>query len=469
MLLFTRQLLLCFIALSCSSVLFAVENDSSLITSEKEQKEKAQKEKDWGVGFVQRISSIPYAGTSGFVYDVVPELYYEGEYLFLRGTYGGLRFVNYEAISLSLMGAFRYFDIPQADQNAFQGSDVDAGLQFEYVFADNAQYQLEWMSDSKKNYYINNHLRHQYAGEYFYLDSRASLRFKSAGFNDRYYGLDWLVDPDTQESIGEAIGSDFDLSFGSKLRYHLWSNLYFLGEANLRFFGPDTVQSEVVGNYAQGEVFFGLALFNEEKKPSKFRFPEDHYLRLAYGWATPSNIGEIIFFEIEDEPQNNRLASLFYGMPLSKRLFNSDIHSYLTAGFVHHFASSEYVDPVYSEVLKAQEESSEYVIAVKFYYTLPWPVKWRLGFAEGLSYVSSITNVEQVELDEKEYETSKLMNYLDLSLDINLGELLNYTPLDGLWLGYSMHHRSAIFEANSSFGRIKGGSNYNTLYLQWHW
>ncbi|MDF5089150.1 MipA/OmpV family protein, partial [Vibrio parahaemolyticus] len=37
---------------------------------------------------------------------------------------------------------------------------------------------------------------------------------------------------------------------------------------------------------------------------------------------------------------------------------------------------------------------------------------------------------------------------------------------NNMWVGYSLHHRSAIFESASQFGRIKGGSNYNTIYFQ---
>ena len=60
------------------------------------------------------------------------------------------------------------------------------------------------------------------------------------------------------------------------------------------------------------------------------------------------------------------------------------------------------------------------------------------------------------------------MNYLDFSADVNMGDLLNKNSLSNLWLGYSLHHRSGIFTSTSAFGRIKGGSDYNSLYLQWH-
>jgi outer membrane protein len=71
-------------------------------------------------------------------------------------------------------------------------------------------------------------------------------------------------------------------------------------------------------------------------------------------------------------------------------------------------------------------------------------------------------------LEEKGYKPSKLLNYLDFSLDLHLGDIFG-EKLDELWLGYSIHHRSAIFESSSRFGRIKGGSNYNSVYLQWHY
>lgn len=88
--------------------------------------------------------------------------------------------------------------------------------------------------------------------------------------------------------------------------------------------------------------------------------------------------------------------------------------------------------------------------------------------AEGISYVNEVTYIEQTEMDEKGYRSSNLLNYLDFTLDLHLGDIFG-EKLDDLWLGYSIHHRSAIFESSSRFGRIKGWSNYNSVYLQWHY
>jgi len=71
-------------------------------------------------------------------------------------------------------------------------------------------------------------------------------------------------------------------------------------------------------------------------------------------------------------------------------------------------------------------------------------------------------------MERKGYRPSNLLNYLDFTLDFNLGDIFGGQLLDELWLGYGIHHRSAIFEKAQQFGRIRGGSNYQTFYLQYH-
>lgn len=83
-----------------------------------------------------------------------------------------------------------------------------------------------------------------------------------------------------------------------------------------------------------------------------------------------------------------------------------------------------------------------------------------------MSYIDNITYIEQSEMEKKGYTPSHLLNYLDFSFDVNMGDLFDSSDFKHVWFGYSLHHRSAIFEKSSQFGRIKGGSNYNTIYIQ---
>jgi outer membrane protein len=162
------------------------------------------------------------------------------------------------------------------------------------------------------------------------------------------------------------------------------------------------------------------------------------------------------------------MTSLFYGHPVADSLFGvQSLDVYLTPGFVYHHEADPYTDPD-SGITYDQQPTQEYVLAMKLYWNIKWPTNWRIGAAEGLSYTKEITNLEQREMDNKGYRPSNLLNFIDISLDFSIGDLFNSAQLRDLWFDYSLHHRSAIFETSSAFGRIKGGSNYNTLYLQYH-
>ena len=208
----------------------------------------------------------------------------------------------------------------------------------------------------------------------------------------------------------------------------------------------------------------GIAFYPDPDKPfvsSPTKQKNDEYLRFAHGWATPSNIGEILKFQTERDTENNQMNSLFYGVQVADSLLTMPIDIYFTPGLVWHHSSD------------VQNDIAEAVLAIKAFYTFELGPRWRLGIAEGLSYVSDITYIEGFELtgedSKRGYENaSKLLNYIDFSVDVNVGDIFGSKALAQTWFGYSIHHRSGIFETSSVFGRIKGGSNYQTAYIQWH-
>lgn len=400
-------------------------------------------EPEWGIAIGNRNATIPYKNSpDDTVRDFVPKMYYEGEYLFLRGDKGGIRFWDGGSYNFSLLGRYRYFDIPASYQKEFQGTNIDTGIQFEYFVADNLPLQLDIMSDAYGRTYGDFGLVYRMDIDDFDVELNALYRYKSGEFNNIYYGLGV-----------EDIGSDYDIKAGTRLRYHVISNLYLLGELDITTFANKTYQSELVDDRFQFEYYLGFGFFNNKKKRGQLTLPKNHYLRLSHGWATPSNIGQIISGDIEKDEYNNQMSSIFYGIPVAESVFSLPIEIFVTPGFAYHY-NSEVQDPI-----------TEYILAIKAYYTFKWPLRWRFGFAEGLSYVSEVTYIEA---NDDEQSDTKFLNYLDFTLDINLGDITTLSELDRLWLGYTLHHRSAIFESSSLFGRSKGGSNYNGVYLQWH-
>jgi outer membrane protein len=178
------------------------------------------------------------------------------------------------------------------------------------------------------------------------------------------------------------------------------------------------------------------------------------FVRVVHGWASPSDLGGILVGQIKFDPHHNQLTSVVYGHPLTDHLFRLPIAVYLTPGLAFHHSSA------------VQSTSAEGVLAIKAYYEFRWPLRWRIGAGEGLSWINRVTYIERTELEGKGYRPSRLMNFLDFSFDLNAGDLFRHKSLEPWWLGYGIHHRSSIFETSSQFGRIKGGSNYLTLYLQ---
>ncbi|MCK5819307.1 MAG: MipA/OmpV family protein [Psychromonas sp.] len=423
-------------------------------------------EPEWGIAIGERSASIPFTATDNkHVNDFITKYYYEGEYVFLRGDRGGVHFYKQPRYNFSGIAQMRFLDIPERMQNEFNGSKIDAGLQLEYFFMPKFPIQYEYLSDLKGHNYGKINLRYAIDYQDFDFKLYSTVRLKSANFNNLYYGLDGFPkskNPDGTWNWNEIndnkIGSDYDISVGMGSRYHVWRNLYLLAEAKVTRLGRKTYRSSSIDTPFQSEYYLGFGFFKDKKRKDELTLPHNQYIRWAYGWGTTSNLNDVLTGHSQRDPYNNQMTSFFYGFPLTENIFGSGIELFLTPGFVWHFKSEN------------QPQLEEYVLAMKAYYTIKWPLRWRLGLAEGLSYTTDITGLERTEIiDEKGYaKASKLLNYLDFSLDVNLGDITTVKKLDNLWLGYSIHHRSAIFEDSSLFGRIKGGSNYNSAYLQWH-
>ena len=450
-------------------------------------------EGNWGIAIGYRVAKIPYPAKDESVDDFIPLMFYDGDILFIRGLTGGAKLYKEGPWQFSLLGRYRYLDIPEEYQNRVQGNELDVGGEVRYFFDNNFEASLELMTDNHSRYYSSLGARYYWESGPWELFPYASLRFKSADFNDRYYGLDGYSNPnDSSEDLGNKIGDGFDLTLGSEIRYHVISNLYLLGRAQLTMLDEDTSDSPTIEDEVYGEFYAGIAFFNDKTKKKSSRLDTKPYIRLAHGWATPSNIQEIFEGNTENDQQNNQLTSIFYGHPVADSLFGiEEIDVYMTLGYVYHHNSSsstqtldvgEGINRVKDSDLKGNscdgtspctisydsQPTNEYVLGIKVFYNFYTPLHWRLGFAEGISYIEDVSNIEQKEMDRKGYRSSKLMNYLDFTLDFSLGKVFDNQVMNDLYFGIGVHHRSSIFESNSTFGRIKGGSNYNSLYLQYH-
>ncbi|WP_163930003.1 MipA/OmpV family protein [Paraferrimonas sp. SM1919] len=427
-------------------LLLLLSSFSPISVSETSQSEHYYPNK-WGVGIGVRVADIPFNTTKETVTDVMPFLEFSNEYFFIEGLEGGVHLYKNDNHQINLYSRFRFADMPFEYQNKAQAQAFDFGFQYQYQGQD-WKADVAFMSDSHKRSYGYSRYRTFWENEDWEIEPYAELNWKSSDFNSYYYGVDNF-------NIGGGVAA----SVGAIARYHVTSNLYLIGQAGISRLDDAVYDLPIIDSRYQAETFLGFGFFADKKQRQQKRPVSEqsgNFWRIAHGFATPSSLADILLFQAKTDPYNNQMTSAFYGIPLADRVFDAPIDIYFTPGAVFHYGS------------KVQNESVEGILAVKAFYTFELGPQWRFGAAEGLSYISQLTYVEGSEVERKGYQPSKLLNYLDFSLDVNLGDIFQSSKLKHAWFGYSIHHRSGIFETSSAFGRIKGGSNYQSFYLQWH-
>lgn len=401
----------------------------------------------WGLAWAVRSASVPYVTTQNdnFQNSYIPLFYLDTPYFYLDGNEGGFRLIKDSDFKLSLLARHHFVDMPRHDEYFFSEDSIDMGLQLQYMFDERVTLSSEFLTDPAWRKRINLRASFVYDRHSWALKNYLQASYKSSEYNSFYYGL---------SSQGNApIDSGVMLSAGVKSRYYMSHSWYLLANAEVTQLDEASRHAKPIKSSLQTEIMLGLGFSQKHHATPKTK-PLKGYMRLAFGEATPSSFTENITAQGSRDLKHNTMVSFFYGYPLEEALFGSSVKVYFSPGFVQHLQSS------------VQEATQEYVMSFKFYYQ---PKGWwlRFGGGSGLSYISDITYIEKHNLIKDGYNNeSHLMHFLDLSCDIELRHIFgnNYK---GLWFGYGLHHRSGVFEAAKHFGNIKGGSNYNTLYLQY--
>lgn len=180
---------------------------------------------------------------------------------------------------------------------------------------------------------------------------------------------------------------------------------------------------------------------------------DDYSFRVAYGKATLSDFSEILVGNWKSHPNDLYVTALDVGYLLSENSIDSPLDIYVKGG-VSKFDENGLNEDVY-----------EAILYIKFFWNFDfWANRVRLGFGEGISYTSDILYTECLEASQEEDTTSKFLNYIDVSLDFSVGRLVHYKPFDEVYMGWALKHRSGVFGLINNVR--KGGSNYNTIYIE---
>lgn len=181
---------------------------------------------------------------------------------------------------------------------------------------------------------------------------------------------------------------------------------------------------------------------------------DDNYsLRVAQGQVTNSDFGEILFLDVASYSHDLQVTSLDAGYLLNQDAFELPLDIYVKGGFS------------YFDEAGLQDDIYEGTLYIKVYWNIDFfKNRVRLGFGEGASYTSDILYYEKQEAIDNNDNNSKYLNYIDFSLDFDIGRLVRFEPLKNTYLGVAVKHRSGIFGLINNVE--KGGSNYYIFSLE---
>lgn len=178
----------------------------------------------------------------------------------------------------------------------------------------------------------------------------------------------------------------------------------------------------------------------------------NYSMRVAVGKPTLYSAADIATGSFGQYRDDLKAYNLDGGYLLKKDLFDWPIDLYLKGGLTYYEETTQ--DNAYGADLY-----------IKAYYNIDfWENRVRFGFGEGVSYINRILEIEQIDAQLHNDNNSHYLNYLDISLDFDLGKLIKYKALNETYVGVLLKHRSGIF---GLIHNVKhGGSNYECIYVE---
>jgi len=419
-----------------------------------------------GLGAVMRIETSPYAD-GGHRTDLLPLYLYEGERFFLDAGRAGIKLLDDEGRRLDLFLARRLEGFPEdrvpatlAGMDA-RSTSVDLGLAWRHRQRWGTLHaRLAWDVGraSEGAELVLGYSRDWSSGRWL-LRPELSMTWRDAHLNDYYYG----VRPHEATAVRPAYapGSGLNATLGLFASYRVLDNWRLLGGVSVTALDRDVRKSPIVADRLQLAAFVGAAY--DFGTPAARWGDRDVPLivKLFYGAASGDGCHMALIMTLRctslDRDNPSHVTGVHLGRPFLERIngWPLDVH-----GYIGLLRRSE----------RGRQPGGWQVDAYMkaFYYGFPWSrrVETRLGFGVGISYASRVPWHEVDSQARRQRPTSKLLNYLDPSIDVNVGDILGSTRLRRTYAGLGISHRSGIFASSRLLGKVNGGSNYIYTYIE---
>ncbi len=281
--------------------------------------------------------------------------------------------------------------------------------------------------------------------------------WRDAKLNNYYYGVQ--AGEATADRPAYQAKSGFNWEFGALAAYRFAARWQLLAGIGATQWSSGVRNSPVVEDGLQPYAMLGLMYgFKPDQASEWDRRPL--ILRLGYGASSDCDLLPIVTLQCTTVHTQDPTSTvqIDVGQVLVRRVndWALDIAGFI--GLLKHeerglqpdfWQINAYFKPIYS--------------------FKPWlgdRLRMRLGLGMGISYASRIPFTEQRDQALRDRDTSKLLLYLDPTLDLSIGNLLRAPKLRETYAGIGVSHRSGIFGASRLFNSVNGGSNYIYAFIE---
>ena len=423
-----------------------------------------------GLGVITQIEASPYKG-AGARFDLQPLYLYEGERAFLQSGRVGVKVLDTPEHRLDLfldkrLEGFQANKIPASVAGmAMRSSSTDAGLAYS-LRQSWGTLRAELLFDAA-NTTKGSEARLGYSYEWrsgpWTLRPGVSLSMRDAKLNNYYYGV--LPGEATATRAAYAPGAGVNASAGLHGTYALTQRWQLLGGVSATVLSGGIKDSPIVQKRVLPAIYVGAAYDfggqNDSQKRAAAEASSPTWFKLMYGQATEDgcHLAKIVTARCLSTASKNAtsIAGLQVGKTLVQGLNGWPVDVVGYAGLLHHNERG------------LQPNGVQLDLFVKAFYTgFPWSdrVKTRLGLGAGVSLAQRVPYTEAPNATTGPKPASRILQSLDPTIDVSLGDLLGYRPLRQTYFGFGVSHRSGVFGSSRLLGNVNGGSNYIYTYIE---
>ena len=417
------------------------------------------------LGAAVRVQESPYRD-GGMRNDFLPLYLYESEHVYLHAYRLGLKFDLGGGQRADMFITHRFEGFPVDNVPAtlagmtFRQAEADAGVSYElhserlgHVFADLYHDVSGLSGGSELQIGISNDWRR--GG--LQLAPVFSVSYRDARLNNYYYGV--LPEEATADRPAYDPGSGVNWTVGVNARYDLTERWRLVGGVSVTEWSTGVRHSPIVDDRPQFTGFAGFAYDLSPNRPELVHDGVPLIVKYLHGKSTDCNLLPIMEFRCTSvsTEDHTTVDSIEIGRPFIERLNGWPLDFVGYIGLLHHNERG------------LQDNFWQVDLYMKpFFYGFPWSEKvmTRIGFGMGMSYAQKIPFVEAQSQAERGRNTSKLLQYLDPTIDVSVGDVVGARKLHDTYFGFGVSHRSGIFGTSQLFGDVNGGSNYIYTYIE---